>query len=264
MRNRMRSVEACAPSGEVSASRLASSDAPTFFRRCSCAAAFGLLSVAASAQLETRCLMFHGDVRVNPGLGELAAVLLSALLAACGSSDNETVVVPAGAPTAEALAEGPGAVPSPLPPIAGLSTLKDQISALERHGAVPALDRSRDIAGPDLNQNGVRDDIEAWINARPLDEGQRKALMQKARALQMTLLIDLKDRAALDRSGDRLMASTKCAGDRFSPRSESYGFTGKIEAMTANTRERAARYAQYNAARSGSSTTYPSGDTCEP
>jgi hypothetical protein len=39
---------------------------------------------------------------------------------------------------------------------------------------------------------------------------------------------------------------------------------GKIESMTANTKERAARYMQYNAARSGSSTTMPSGDTCEP
>ncbi|MGO4395654.1 hypothetical protein AB4Z46_30285 [Variovorax sp. M-6] len=193
-----------------------------------------------------------------------AVGVLPALLVACGGSGNETVVVPTGAPTAEALAEGPGAVVPQPPSIAGLSTLKDQIVALERIGAVPALDRSRDISGPDLNRNGVRDDIEAWIHTRPINESQRRALMQKARDLQMTLLIDLKDKAGLDRSGDRLMASTKCAGDRFDPRSESYGYTRKIEAMTANTRERAARYAQYNAARSGSSTTYPSGDTCEP
>ncbi|VTU35917.1 hypothetical protein RA8CHR_05340 [Variovorax sp. RA8] len=40
--------------------------------------------------------------------------------------------------------------------------------------------------------------------------------------------------------------------------------SGKIEAMTANTRERAKRYMEYNAASSGSSTTLPNGNTCEP
>ncbi len=61
------------------------------------------------------------------------------------------------------------------------------------------------------------------------------------------------------------MASTKCAGDRFAPvRSNSYPVTDKIEAMIANTCQRAKRYMQYDKASSGSSTTYPSGDTCEP
>ncbi|MDM0034915.1 hypothetical protein QTI33_22465 [Variovorax sp. J22P271] len=202
--------------------------------------------------------------RLGRAVAMRAVGVLPALLVACGGSGDETAVVPTGAPTAEALAEGPGAVVPPPPPIAGSLALKDQIVALERIGTVPALDRSRDISGPDFNRNGVRDDIEAWIHTRPINESQRRALMQKARDLQMTLLVDLKDKAGLDRSGDQLMASTKCAGDRFDPRSESYGYTQKIEAMTANTRERAARYAQYNAAQSGSSTTYPSGDTCEP
>ena len=39
----------------------------------------------------------------------------------------------------------------------------------------PTLDRSSDIAGPDINKNGVRDDIEAWVNLQPVNEGQRKA-----------------------------------------------------------------------------------------
>lgn len=193
-----------------------------------------------------------------------AVAVLPALLVACGGSGNEGAVTRIDAPTAEALAQGPGTVPPSTPPVAGSSTLRDQIAALERIGTVPVLDRSRDIPGPDLNRNGVRDDIEAWIQTRPIDESQRRALMQKARDLQMTLLIDLEDKAALSLHGDQLMASTKCAGDRFDPRSESYGYTRKIEAMTANTRQRAARYAQYNAAQSGSSTAYPSGDTCEP
>ena len=36
------------------------------------------------------------------------------------------------------------------------------------------MDRSSDIAGPDANKNGVRDDIEAWIDTLSVTEPQRK------------------------------------------------------------------------------------------
>jgi hypothetical protein len=70
--------------------------------------------------------------------------------------------------------------------------------------------------------------------------------------------------AALKRSGEDLMASTNCGGDVFSPYSEFSKFRAKLEAMTANTRERATRYLQYNAASSGSVDGLPNGNTCEP
>jgi len=66
---------------------------------------------------------------------------------------------------------------------------------------------------------------------------------------------------ALQKVGDALMASSKCLNKNFAEgRSD---LSHRIEAMTANTRERAKRYLEYNAARSGSSTDWPSGDTCE-
>ena len=37
----------------------------------------------------------------------------------------------------------------------------------------------------------------------------------------------------------------------------------KIEALTANTKQRAMRYIQYNKARSGSVTSAPTGNTCK-
>ena len=55
---------------------------------------------------------------------------------------------------------------------------------MERKGAYPALDRSSDIAGPDANHNGARNEIEAWINSLNVTDLQRKALMQDARATQ--------------------------------------------------------------------------------
>lgn len=214
----------------------------------------------------------------------VAAVLMASLVA-CGGESSRGYVAPTGAPTATALATNgatatPAQATSGAPPSAPASasvpavstsaststpaTLNEQIAVLERSGAYPALDRSSDIAGPDTNRNGVRDDVETWINGQPVTDIQRKALMQRARALQRTLLVDIEDRAALQRSGDELMSSSNCGGDVFSPFAIFTTMAGKIEAMTADTRERARRYMQYNAASSGSSTTLPDGNTCEP
>ncbi len=143
-------------------------------------------------------------------------------------------------------------------------TLSDKIKVLENSGVIPKLDRSSDIKGPDQNLNGVRDDIDAWIAALPITEKQKKAATQKAIALQRTLILDLKDKAVMDASGDELAASTNCLGEVFMPNyQESFKLSGKLEAMTANTKARAYRYIEYNRAASGSTTMSPSGDTCK-
>lgn len=211
--------------------------------------------------------------------GHLVTMLLaSALLEACGGgggsgggiawpwaqgSGGATSAGDAGAGTASSSGSSGTTPPTSGTSAPTLPTLREQIAALERSGAYPTLDRSTDIAGPDANGNGVRDDIEAWINSQQLSDVQKKALMQDARATQRTLLVDLNDRAALQRTDEGLMASTKCGGDSFSKSSDFYPLANKIEGMTANTRQRAERYMKYNAARSGSSTTYPKGNTCE-
>ena len=159
---------------------------------------------------------------------------------------------------------GAGEQPSAQDALPGNASLKSQIQALERSGALPALDRSTSITGPDANNNGVRDDIEAYIAGLPLSDAQKRAALQDARATQAALVVDLADKAALQKVGDGLMASTNCLGDLFvSDIKYASELSGKIEAMTANTKERARRYIQYNSARSGSVTRMPQGDTCE-
>jgi hypothetical protein len=203
--------------------------------------------------------------RVRPLFGGL---LLFAALAGCGGGrSGQGGLIPPGAPTAAAQVEGsaaPSSTTAPAASSASVPTLAEQIAALERSGAYPALDRSTDIAGPDANKNGVRDDIEAWISTLAANDAQRKALMQKARALQRTLMVDLKDKTAVQQVGDELSASTECGGDVFSPYDKFSKLAGRIEAMTANTRERAARYLQFSAASSGSVYAQPSGQYCEP
>jgi hypothetical protein len=136
---------------------------------------------------------------------------------------------------------------------------------LETSGKLPNLDRSSSIAGPDANNNGVRDDIEGYIASLPITPVQKAGAMQAARAQQQTLTVDLTDAEALNRIGSLGARATNCVPDTFLPKYDD-GFTllKKIEAMTANTRERAQQYLAYNRARSGSVTSLPSGDTCDP
>lgn len=209
------------------------------------------------------------------------ALALGLSLSACGGSSSGGIAMPVGgAPAAQGPsggtasaplagggtntpAAGGGATSTPAGPGANTPALQDQIAALEQKGAYPKLDRSADIAGPDANNNGVRDDIEAWIHSQKLGDLQTKALMQKAKALQRTLVLDLNDKGALQSSGDELMASSNCGSLHFSPYVDFSKLAGQIEAMTANTRQRAERYMLYNRASSGSSNTLPHGDTCD-
>jgi hypothetical protein len=145
------------------------------------------------------------------------------------------------------------------------ASLASQIEALERSGKLPKLDRSSDIKGPDADNNGVRDDIDAWIAVQPITEPQRKALRQTARVLQRKVLVDLNDKAALDELGVQTSAHVDCLHDSFAPDSvTASAYRARIEAITANTRERAKRYLAYNRAVSGSWGTIPRGDNCEP
>lgn len=152
-------------------------------------------------------------------------------------------------------------------------SLKDQLDALEKQGALPALDRSTDIAGPDTNGNGVRDDIDAYIATLPVSEPVKKAARQVARVQQKSLLIDLKDQPALLRLADAEAASTACMSSTIlsgvAPELQSkvlrdgHAITLKIEAITVNTPERAERYLAYMRALHGTTTTYLSGKVCE-
>jgi hypothetical protein len=191
--------------------------------------------------------------------------MAAAFLSGCGSSRAPVnpASVPPDAPKAVDLV--PPATPSGhATPAQPAKSLSERIAEAENSGKYPKLNRSSDITRPDANHNGVRDDIEAWINSLNVTDLQRKALMQDARATQQTLVVDLADKAAVERAGEGLMASAKCGASRFTPYAEFSKLGGKIEAMTANTRERAERYMQYNKASSGSVTALPNHDTCEP
>lgn len=161
---------------------------------------------------------------------------------------------------------GGGISPPSAPPQAPSVTqqLRSEIDRLEQQGVLPALDRDADVRGLDANSNGVRDDIDVYIGTLSLIDAQRSALLQTARVQQLALLIDVSDKMAVTEVGRKSMAATACLADSFEPeRRLSYGFALRVEAITANTPERAARYLKYLGALSGTSTVYPEAGYCE-
>ena len=176
----------------------------------------------------------------------LALALTTFALTACGGSDKSASP---GAPSTSG--------PTPTPAA--------QLQALEASGELPKLDRSSSIKGPDTDNNGIRDDIDAWIAAQPITEAQKKAAQQMAKVQQAKLLVDLSNEAALQSLGDQSMRAVSCIVDSFEPEFQKGSeMRGQLESMMANTKERAKQYIAYNRAVSGSSGRLPKGNTCEP
>lgn len=185
-----------------------------------------------------------GNRSLNALHNGLILWLMAAALAACGGSDRS----------------------APLAPGSGTSSnLGTQSQTLEASGQQPKPDRSPDIKGPDTDNNGIRDDIDAWIAAQPITDVQKKAAQQAARVMQLEILASTGNKAELDRLGNASMAAVKCLGDSFMPDyQKGLDLSAQIEAITANTKERVKKYISYNRARSGSTGRLPEGDTCEP
>lgn len=137
------------------------------------------------------------------------------------------------------------------------------IAELELSGEIPTLDRSSDIKGPDTDNNGIRDDIETYIESMPITVEQEKAVRQLARAMQSSLLVDIKDDAALTNQIVKASRSIQCLSVRVDNILLNKNILTSIESKTANTKERTMKYIQFNNALSGSTITLQRGDTCD-
>lgn len=145
------------------------------------------------------------------------------------------------------------------------STPQAQLAALEDAGTIPKLERGNVLAGVDLNGNGIRDDVEAYISKQFTDPAQRAAALQTAKGLQAALLVNPQDRVAAKAASLRLGDAIHCIYVRFSITGPTP--PGKVvtdlEAVTTNTKQRLLAYLAYNKALDGTTSALPEGNTCE-
>ena len=54
------------------------------------------------------------------------------------------------------------------------SSVREALLKMDADGTAPKLNRDADVAGPDVDGNGVRDDLDAYINSLPDTEPQKR------------------------------------------------------------------------------------------
>lgn len=126
-------------------------------------------------------------------------------------------------------------------------------------------DNNTVLLGSDLDENGIRDDVETYITTLPITDTQKQAARFEAKALQQSLMVDTQKPAALQESSNLMVAAVNCINSRFDNYEDADAIGVSLEDKTFNTSERAAVYEKYNQAQVDAdiSIEIPTGDTCQ-
>ena len=118
-----------------------------------------------------------------------------------------------------------------------ISSISDAIDRLVAEGKYPRLNRDSDVAGPDVDGNGVRDDLDAYVASLPDKEEQKKAAIQYLAAYQYAITIDFKNSQEVDDAITKTMDATSCIFERYGA-DEAMKITKNLETYLFNTRAR--------------------------
>lgn len=153
------------------------------------------------------------------------------------------------------------AIPLPGGEIKSSRSVGQALRELEDRGVLPRLDRGPGLAGTDRDGDGLRDDLAAYIDKLDETPARRAAMRQMAKALSNTLVADISDDQSLRAAGRMSIAAVRCMVLTFGGE-EGEERVGLLRSLVVNTKERFIAYDRYNAARSGSVTRSPDGNTC--
>lgn len=106
------------------------------------------------------------------------------------------------------------------------------------------------LQGIDTDTDGVRDDVQIAIyNRYPSDESKRKALTQKAKALQAALSAgESEDINTMVEASKAVINAVDCLHERVSDPSAEIGF---LEDKVVNTSDRSGAYIKFNESQNG-------------
>ena len=187
-------------------------------------------------------------------------LMLAMLLAGCDSGGNTGFTYPTEDSQESIQTE------SPLPnqPSQDLSPA-EKLAALEAEKKLPKLDRNYELAGVDEDNNGIRDDIDAYIQENYSDPKQSAAAAQFARSMQSIILADPEDMDQVRAARRASTRATYCLYRTFDLKIgvQPGNVSSTIEAMTTNTKQRIKAYFRFHKSLDGTSWGSPEGDTCE-
>ena len=140
------------------------------------------------------------------------------------------------------------------------------VAAYFSGGGLLAASANVDLLGPDANHDGVRDDIEAYIDKAYTDQAHRNAALQAARAMQGVFVVDLDDPLAVRQVNRLLARADQCIYQVFrdaNATKPAAQVSSELEAMAVNTKQRLHRYLDFNKALDGAIWSQSRGDSCE-
>ena len=131
--------------------------------------------------------------------------------------------------------------------------------------AVDNPDKSNTVLGKDSNQNGIRDDVEGYINKTYTNVGQNNAAKQLARSFQAFLTVDTNNKGAVKATSENSSRAISCVFDYFKMgnTARNTSLVGDISVLTINTYQRHYVYDLYNHALDGTVSSLPKKDYCD-
>lgn len=142
------------------------------------------------------------------------------------------------------------------------ATANEPIQYLQNNGRSKKLEGAMDIKGVDVKSNGIREDVDAYIEAMEVTLIQKKSIRQFARSIQTTLIVDTQNKESLQNANVNISRAVQCISLNFPDIKKRAAITNAIERITVNTKERASQYTKFNTAVSGLVSKLQSGDTC--
>jgi hypothetical protein len=126
------------------------------------------------------------------------------------------------------------------------------------------LDRTHTLGGIDENKDGIRDDVEAYIDGHY--PNLREPARQLAAALQSALLVDHADPTALGEVAVQIARAVDCvdrSGMNIQNKPDDPDVLDELQAITANTKMRMISYMLFNQALDGTLSFPLEGDVCD-
>jgi hypothetical protein len=125
-----------------------------------------------------------------------------------------------------------------------------------------APEKAKELVGADANKNGIRDDIETYIDAKPGTTPQKQSMRMVSKAMTAAMLSPAHDANALRDATTALNMAVACIWKSY-PADVADNVVSEMRKVTVNTKARYDAYMNYSRLLSGSVIKLPRQVTCD-